>query len=192
MDSIGGYDRVQAGDYFAKIVKVDEESDQKGKMIVDFEILSGTNPGQESKVLRLYFEKSNSKMAVRKLTALAIACGITSLDALKKAKAENKGVDLQFPLCQDKYVCLVLEDNTYNNRTTTQLSWDSIYHPADKRANHIPLIAAHLKVAGITLPEGRNIGGNKAATATPTKPAAPAVSEAAAANAGNLLAGVQL
>lgn len=166
VDSVGGFDRVQPGAFFAKIVGVDEESDQKGKMIVDFEILSGTIPGQEGKIHREWFDKSNQKMAIRKLTALAIACGLTTVDQLKKLKSEGKPFSADYQKCNGKLVCLLLEENDYNGKISTRLSWDSIYLPLDKRAAHIPLHAGMLKQAGIELPANRPLGGVRAAAAT--------------------------
>lgn len=159
VDSVGGFDRVLKGSYLTKIHSVDEESDSKGKMIVDFEIICGTTPEQAGKMHREWFEKTNQKMAVRKQIALAIAGGLTTVDKIKAAKTSGEPVDIDYQDLIGKLVVINLEDNEYNGKTSTRIAWDEIYHPADKRVNHVPLNAGMLKAAGIVLPANRPVDG---------------------------------
>lgn len=159
-DSIGGFDRVSPGAYHMKIVAVDEDGGQKGEMTVDFEVLRGNTANQEGKVHREFFKKTSEKTARRKMLALAIACGMTTKAALDKHKSEGTAPTLDFASsAPGKNVCMNLEANDYNGKTYIRMAWDEVFHPADKRANHVPLLAPAIKAAGIVLPEGRNIDG---------------------------------
>jgi hypothetical protein len=159
-DSIGGFDRVAPGAYHMRVVGADEDGGSKGEMSVDFEVLRGTTANQEGKVHRELFKKTSDKFARKKMLALAIACGIVTKLELDKHKAAGTAPVLDFATgAQGKNVCMNIESHEYNGKTYTRMAWDEVFHPADKRANHVPLLAAAIKAAGIKLPEGRNIDG---------------------------------
>lgn len=200
-DKIGGFDKVQPGGFHFVVVALDEEGGDKGEMVVDFEIIRGTTENQEGKVQREYFSKElNKELPRRKIFALAIACGLTTKAELDKLKSEGKSPVIDFNQAVGRQGCFNLESNTWNDKVSTRLAWDEIYHPCDKRAAHIPVNVAMLKKAGIVLPAGRNPdgavqskpGSQAGAAAAASKPATstPAASQQQAANVDDLLAGV--
>lgn len=167
-DAIGGFDRVADGGYHQKIVSIDEDGGKKGEMTVDFEILRGTTANQEGKVHREFFAKTSEKTARKKILAFAIACGLTTKLELDQHKAAGTSPNLDFAgKCVGRQVCMNISSSEYNGKTYTRMTWDEVFHPCDKRANHIPLHAGMLKSGGYVLPEGRHIDGAvKTATTT--------------------------
>ncbi len=191
-ESLGGFDRVQPGAYHAQIVAVDPDGGKGGAMLVDFEVLKGTTVGQEGKVHQEKFADDMKKSFQKKRASLALASGIVTMDMLKAAKADKKPVEPDWMAMVGKQVCLNLVENESNGRLYTNLNWDEVWHPTDKKANSVPLHEGMLKRANITLPEGRPPEGVKAAAAaaaaggkSESKPAAKP-----AASADELLAGV--
>lgn len=161
-DTVGGFDRVAPGSYHFEITHVDEDGGKKGEMVVKLEVLRGNVSNQEGKEIALYFAKDlSSALAMRKILALAIATGLTTKQQLDQHKANGTSPTLDFNSVVGKQICCNLESNEYDGKTTTRLAWDEIYHPADKRANHIPLLMAKIKTANppIVLPAGRNPDG---------------------------------
>lgn len=167
-ENVGGYDKVAPGSYHMAITHVDENGGRKGEMIVKTEVLRGTTTNQESKEIAHYFANERTPLARRKILALAIAAGLTTKQELDQHKANGTSPTLDFNSIVGKQVCMNLEDNEYEGKHTTRLAWDEIYHPADKRASHIPLSVPHLKKAGIVLPPGRNPDGAVKSTSSPS------------------------
>lgn len=194
VDAIGGFDRVMPGGFHGTIVAMTEDGGPKGEMTVDSEILRGTVANQEGKVHREFFSLNMNAPARKKIAALAIATGLVTKDQLVKDKADGVSRPLDFTQIIGKQICFNLEANEHLGKTYIRTRWDEIYHPTDKRANHIPLHVAMLAKAGIVLPPGRNPDG-AVSTAKPAantaKPAAtPTASPAQAANVEALLEGV--
>jgi len=158
-DKLGGFDRVMPGSYHQEVTFVDEEGGEKGEMIVAFECLRGTTTNQEGKEIRIYFSKSMEPTARKKIHALALATELITKEALDKHKANGTSPSYDFMKSVGKQVCANYEQNDYNGKISTRLVWDQIFHPADKRANHIPLHMGKIKEAGIKLPEGRHPDG---------------------------------
>lgn len=173
-EEIGGSGFVAGGYYHAIVEGVDEDSDDKGDMLVDLSIQAGTTPGQAGKHYQLRFKKEFDKWPMRKLTAFAIATRLTTIDAIKKAKSgEGPKVSPDYSQSVGKSICLQLERKAApDGREWTNLSFDNIWTPEDKRASHIPLHPDVVKREGIVLPEGRSIDGILANStkAAPKKP----------------------
>lgn len=196
-EAVGGFDRVQAGSYHAQVVAVDPDGGKAGAMLVDFEILRGTTSAQEGKVHQEKFADDMKKTFQKKKAALAHATLIVTMEMMKAAKASKETINPDWSAMVGKQVCLNLVENESKGQMYTNLNWDEIWHPTDKKAQHVPLHAAMLTRAGIKLPEGRPIDGVKAAAASApagggaTKAAADAsASKSAQATVDDLLAGV--
>lgn len=182
-DKIGGFDRVQPGSYHCQVVAIDEDGGKSGELVLDAEVLRGTTPNQEGKVQREFFGKELAKeLPRRKLFALAIALGLTTKAELEQHKKNRTCPVLDFSSCVGRQFCMNLAANEYEGKTSTRIAWDEIYHPTDKRANHIPLNLVMLQKAGITLPPNRNPDGVLAAA---SKPAAKSGAAAGAASKTN-------
>jgi hypothetical protein len=155
-DEVGGKDQVLAGDYHMLVVNVNEDGD-KGDMEVDLQVLRGTTPGQECKEYRLKLKKDYGKWPQRKLAAFAKAARLRTADQLKSGKASGKDDVVEWTQAINRSICMRLE--TSDDGKWTNLAWDSIWSPDDKRANHIPLNENALKRDGIKLPANRPIDG---------------------------------
>ena len=158
-EKLGGFDRVLPGSYHQEVTFVDEDGGDKGEMIAAFECLRGTTANQEGKEIRIYFSKSMDRTARAKVHAFALATGLITKEELDKHKANGTSPSYDFTKAVGKQVCANYEENQYNGKISTRLIWDQIFHPTDKRANHIPLHMGKIKEAGIKLPEGRNPDG---------------------------------
>ena len=186
-EDVGGFDSVQPGSYHCQIVKVVPEDD-KGKLAVGFEILRGTVQGQAGKVHTERFGAELKKVPQKKHAALALATKIITIDQAKAAKAAGTELVPDWPAMEGRQVCLNLvksEDGKYTN-----LNWDEVWGPEDKKAQHVPLNAGMLKAGGIKLPVDRPIDGVVGAPAKSSS--APKESKPAAtdADAAGLLTGV--
>lgn len=168
-ETVGGFDKVSPGSYHQEITFVDEDGGTKGEMILKVEILRGTTANQEGKEFVYYFSKELSALNRRKILALAIAAGLTTKQDLDKHKLNGTSPVFDFNSIIGRQICSNLENNDYNGKISTRLAWDEIYHPADKRANHIPLLMVKIKAAGIVLPAGRNPDGAVKLGTQPTK-----------------------
>lgn len=165
--SVGGFEKMEPGFYHTQIVNLNEDGGDKGEMLVWFEILRGTAPNQDGKNHREKFRKDAKAFAIRKLLALAIASGLTTRDQLDEMKARGERPVIDWQQCIGKQVCIHIERTASNDgKEYTQIAWDEIWHPLDKRASSIPLHPGMLKAAGITLPENRHVDGVLAKPAT--------------------------
>lgn len=157
-DDVGGQEQVMGGAYHAMVEDVNEDGDDKGNMVVDLQILRGTTPGQEGKHYQLKLKREFTKWAMRKLTAFAIATRLTTLDAIKKAKdGTGPKVNPEFANARGKSICIKLVRDDEDK--WTNLDWDSIWTPEDKRASHIPLHKGTIDREGVKLPATRPIDG---------------------------------
>jgi hypothetical protein len=194
-EALGGFDRVLPGSVHAQVVAVDPDGGKGGAMLVDFEILRGTTPGQEGKVHQEKFADDMKKVFQKKRAALAHATGIVTMEMMKAAKAAKEMITPDWMAMLGKQVCMnLVESESDKGQKFTNLNWDEIWHPTDKKAQHVPLNAGMLKRAGIQLAADRPIDGVKQAAATaPAKTATTGeatASKPAPATADDLLAGV--
>lgn len=163
-DSLGGFDTVAAGLVHFKIIAVDEDHGDKGDLAVDLEVLRHSVSNQVGKVHREKLQKNlSSEMCRKKFMALAIAAELTTVDEIKQLAAHGKSPSIEYTHAVGKTVVMKLEDNEYNGRKFTRMSFDCVYHPAHKKANDCPLDKAALDATGVVLPPGRNIDGAVAA-----------------------------
>ena len=195
-EDVGGFDSVQPGSYHCQVVKVVPEDD-KGKLAVSFEVLRGTTPGQSGKVHIERFSadlkagKSGVAISQKKRAAIAFATKVVTIEQAKLAKAEGREIIPDWESMNGRQVCLNLvksEDGKYTN-----LNWDEVWAPEDKKAQHVPLHQGMLTHAGIILPADRSIDGVTAHTSKgAAKPAGngAAAASPAAADAGSILKGV--
>ena len=174
LSRVGGEEKVFPGNYHMLVDDVQEEGGDKGEMIVFYQILRGSTLGMEGRLFKVYFTKDFKDMALRKLTAFALAARLVTKEELMKCKDERKAPMIEWTQAVGRSVCMELEDNEYekNGRTThrTQLAWDNIWNPTDKRAAHIPLHAGQLQKEGLKLDANRPLDGIMAAQPDKTKP----------------------
>lgn len=161
-DKVGGSDRVHPGEYHCLIEAVDEEGENYS-MVVDLQILRGTTPCQEGKAYQLKLKKDFGEWPQRKLTAFGIAARLFTADEMKKAKAERQSLNIDWTKAAGRSICLSLENS--QDGKWTNLRFDNIWKPDDKRAAQIPLHAKALERDGIKLAANRPIDGVLSASA---------------------------
>jgi hypothetical protein len=158
-DDIGGMDKVLAGGFLFECTGISEGT--RGETVVSSEVLSGTTPKQEGKEFKFFLKNVYDKWSLRKLLAFAIATGLVTKQQLDQHKANKTNPEIDFDKAVGRLFCANLENGKGEYANRVQLAWDEFYHPADKRANHIPLMMAKIKAANppIVLPAGRNPDG---------------------------------
>lgn len=166
-DAIGGVDRVQPGDYHALIVAVEEDG-EGGRMEIDLQILNGTTPGQGGKIYSLKLKKDFGEWNHRKLAAFAIASRLRTKEQLKRNKAERRSDPIDWSESVGRSICISLENS--EDGKWTNLRFDNIWSPDDKRAAAIPLHADTIKREGIELPADRPVEGVLSKSGTAGKP----------------------
>jgi hypothetical protein len=184
-EDVGGFDSVQPGSYHCQIAKVVPE-DEKGKLVVSFEILRGTTPGQVTKVHTERFGNELKKVPQKKRAALALATKIVTMEQAKAAKAAGQELIPDWVTMTGRQVCLNLvrsEDGKYTN-----LNWDEVWAPDDKKAYHVPLNRGMLDYGKITLPPDRPLDGIQ--VGLPSKQKTEEKPAATDADAASLLSGV--
>lgn len=160
-NEIGGKDRILPGKYHFLVESVDEEGGKNGAMRVEFQVLRGTTPGQETKIFPIDFKKEFDKWSQKKLAAFAIASRLRSKEDLERIKAERKGEPVEWSDAVDRSVCMeITADVDGQYAGMPKLNFDSIWRPDDKRASQIPLHAATLQREGIKMPSNRNPDGS--------------------------------
>lgn len=196
-EEVGGKDRVAAGKYHMLIEDVDEEGGKNGAMRIAFQVLRGTTPGQETKIFLLDFKKEYDKWSQRKLAAFAIAARLRTKEQIEAIKTEKKSDPIEWTEALGRSVCMeITADESGQYAGLPKLNFDSIWHPADKRAATIPLHPATIQREGIKLPDARPIDGiqskpkeTKDVKGKTSKPTAGTTKEHAA-SADDLLDGV--
>ncbi len=81
------------GTYHVQVTAVDDDNPKSpGQLVVDYEVLGGKPTGQEGKTFRDYFAPSLASR--NRIMKWAIACGITTEAAAKKAAEEKRPLAL--------------------------------------------------------------------------------------------------
>lgn len=105
-DDIQGNARPLPGRYHAIVKEVDESMEKVDKIIVEFEVLAGTTPGQEGRVVTEYF--AITEKAISRLTRLALVLG------LLKPGEEERNVAFSESVGRD--LVIEVEPNEYTNK----------------------------------------------------------------------------
>lgn len=103
-DDVQGFDRPLPGRYHVAITDVDESLEKFDKVIVDFEILAGTTPGQEGKRQTEFY--ACTEKAAPRLLRLALITGVIE-------GGQNKDVAFSPAIGQE----LVIELETQKSKT---------------------------------------------------------------------------
>lgn len=160
-EDIGGQEQVMGGAYHALITDVNEDP-ANGNLKFELQILRGTTPGQEDKMYTLSLKREFAKWPMRKLSAMAIAARLTTVEAINAAKSgTGPKVSPDYSQAKGRSICIQLERKPDQNTGTewTNLVWDNIWKPEDKRANHIPLHKGVIDREGVKLLANRPIDG---------------------------------
>jgi len=150
------------GRYHLAIVDCDEDGmrlggkNNKGEMVVEFEVLAGSVPNQEGLRHRSYFTKSAA--AAWKILRLALAAGLITADEVEKCKAESR-----FPLIEferdlkgkQMFAELVENTNPNNGKVSARIEGGMFNLTSKQVENKIrwPRNEAMILKSGVKMPE---------------------------------------
>ena len=141
----------EKGKYHVQVVKVDEDGGQKGEMVVEYEVLAGTTPGQEGLVHRDYFAKSIKAMG--RIHQLAMACRMITAQQIKDLKEKGQSPTYDFVNdAMNAHLHVELFDDEYNGKTRTKCGF-GIFAIDDPKVASWPKNHGMLKSAGIAVAE---------------------------------------
>lgn len=129
------------GKYHALVKDVDEtEAITKwNSVVVDFEILAGTVPGQEGKVIREFFPADASKpKGLERLKRFAMSIGLLGAGEAK---------DVPFREGVGRQLVIEVETNTYQGKTRNRVSWAGIWPLGHGEVRDVPRDAQMLAAA---------------------------------------------
>lgn len=167
------------GRYHLAIVDCDEDGmriggkNNKGEMVVEFEVLSGSTPNQEGLRHKSYFTKSPA--AAWRIMRLALAGGLITADEVNKLKEQGKFPVLEFERdLKGRQIFGELAESEYNGKTTIKLE-GGMYHLASKSCENKvrwPRNEAMILRSGVKMPaENKTAAAATSKPATTTKPA---------------------
>jgi hypothetical protein len=165
-DDLQGFDQVKPGRYHVMVNAVDDSFEKSDKsIIVDFEILAGTNPSEVNKTIKEYIAVSDE--AVKRPVKFALATGLMQESDL------GKDLDIDFQKAINRQCVVDVEEHEFtSNRTGKQVKGSRIsflgFHKlGSEDAKGVPLDAEAVKMAGGISIAGQNGGkganGNGAA-----------------------------
>lgn len=125
------------GRYHVAVVDVDEDGlriggkNNKGEMVVEFEVLAGSAPGMEGLRHRTYCTKSAA--AAWKLHRLALAAGMITEDEIEAHKKASTFPRYEFERdLKGKQLFVEIVNSEYNGKVTPKIEF-GIYHLASKQ-----------------------------------------------------------
>ena len=140
----GAFETVEPGNAHVVVVDFQEYGAKTGNHIVDLEILAHNDRGQVGKVHREFFSQNDA--AVWRLRLLAVVCRLATVDELKAAKDAGKPISIEFGDCVGKQICVTLEEQTYDGKTSIQIG-SGLFALDDDRCKTFPRNEAMLSRA---------------------------------------------
>jgi len=142
------------GRYHVMILDADESGARGNAVIVDFEVLAGTIPGQEGKTFQEWF--SLSPKAMPRLQRLALVAQLLAPGAPEQ--------EVEFEAAVGRELVVELEENSYttrngDKRTSTRISWMGLWAPDHPDVADVPRGKA-------IMPAGESDGGSQAGGAS--------------------------
>lgn len=132
-DDIQGNARPLPGRYHAIVKEVDESLSKIDKIIVEFEVLAGTTPGQEGTVVTEYF--AVTEKAIPRLKRLALSLGL-----LRPGEPER---NINFSDSIGKDLVIEVEPNEYTNKAgkevkTVRLTYLGFWSTGNEAVADVP------------------------------------------------------
>lgn len=159
----GGSQRPLPGRYHVAVKRADDSMEKSDKVVVEFEVLAGTTPGQERRTHTEWYAVTDK--ALPRLTRLALACGLLR-------PGERKGVD--FAEAEGRQLVIEIEENDYtdkdgNEKKGVRVTWMGMWSLSNPDVADVPKNAAAAKLVGGNGNGNRN---GQQATAPAAAPAA--------------------
>jgi hypothetical protein len=142
-DDVQGTKLPKPGRYHVVVARVDESMEKGDKIIVTFEVLAGTLPGQEDSQITEWF--STTEKALPRLKRFALAVGI-----LKPGDEEK---EITFVDATNRDLVVEVEDHTYTNKDgvekkSVRIPWVSFWSTDNAAVADVPKSEAALKLFG--------------------------------------------
>lgn len=138
-DDLGGFIRLAPGTYHVSVLGIDED-EGKGKLIVQFEVLEGTNKDMIGNTHKEWITTNTKPGNVKKVISLALALGLTTLDALRTAKANDEYFAIDWAAGQGRTCVIEIEeDEGQDGKLRSKIPYWNIYHVDSKEAKGVPL-----------------------------------------------------
>jgi len=168
-DDISGFQKPLPGRYHVVVKHVDESFEKFDKVLVDFEVLAGTTPGQEGRELTEFF--ACTEKAIPRLQRLALCLGLLTPGEPDK--------DVEFAEAVGRDLVIEIEENNYKDKTGKEVNgvrvgYLGMWSTGNKEVADVPKAT----ISG----GGGGGNGNQAASTPPATP--PATQAAAAASGG--------
>ena len=158
-DDISGFQKPLPGRYHVVVKHVDETFEKFDKIVIDFEVLAGTTPGQEGREVTEFF--ACTEKAIPRLQRLALCLGL-----LRPGEADR---DVEFTDAVGRDLVIEVEENKYTNKTTgkevegVRVGYLGMWSTGNEAVADVPKAAVG---SG-----GANGGGQAATTTTKTETA---------------------
>lgn len=168
-----GKNRPKPGTYLAVVKHVDDTFEKNpDKLVVEFEIISGTVPGQAGKTHSEWYS-TEAKHIVR-ITRLAMCCGILQ-------PGEERDVDLQ--LLKGKALVICIEEHAYkdklgNDKTGSQITYHGMWPIDHAEVKDVPKDKEALAIIGM---RSQQPAAGSAAPSQPAQQSLPGTQQAPAA-----------
>ena len=171
-DDIQGNARPLPGRYHAIVKEVDESMEKVDKIIVEFEVLAGTTPGQEGRVVTEYF--AVTEKAIPRLQRLAMTLG------LLKPGEDDRNVLFSDAIGRDLVV--EVEPNEYTNKEgkevkTVRVTYLGFWSTGNKAVADVPKYSAVDGASGGSSWNGASGWNGSQPVAGPTAIQAPPVAD---------------
>ena len=128
---LAAHDYPLAGTYHTRVDRANDDSEDSGKVIVDFEVLAGTTPEQKGKYHREYF--ATSEAAMKRLNKLALVTGLIQ---------PGQTTEVVFGNAVGRELVIELIDHDYEKdgekRTAVQISFLGMHSLTNKKFADVP------------------------------------------------------
>lgn len=167
-DDIQGNARPLPGRYHVIVKEVDESMEKVDKIIIEFEVLAGTTPGQEGRVVTEYF--AITEKAIPRLQRLAMTLGL-----LKPGEDDR---DVLFSDAIGRDLVVEVEPNEYTNKEgkevkTVRVTYLGFWSTSNKAVADVPKYSAVNGASGGSSGNGASGGNGSQSIAGPTTTQAP-------------------
>ena len=129
----GGFQRVMPGKYHVQVKDV--EFNDKQEMVVQYEVMAGTCPGQEGKTFRDWFYPSPA--ARSRAFQFAVASGITTQEELEELKRQRRSFN-RWKDAVGQHLKVELFEEEYNGEMKTKCGF-GIWHLNNPKAKDVPI-----------------------------------------------------
>jgi hypothetical protein len=146
-------DGPESGRYHVAISAIRENGGNRGEMIVDYEVLAGTTPGQEGRVHRDYFAVTIKAMS--RIHQLAMAVGMITAEQIKTLMEANTPPSYDFEgFAVGRQIMVELTEDEYQGKKRVKCGF-GIYSVNDSRVAKWPKNIAMAKAAGFEVNPGK-------------------------------------